>query len=136
MKTPITLLFLLSISICFAQNLDEEITKILIQKWKFEQFEDAEKNGGNVIITKTKYVDSIFFEFKANQKLIVVYSDTKRENYTWKLKKRKIVEITSEELEGYNSKILGEFEIHYLEDISQLFLQRKNTPHNGIMLKL
>ena len=91
-----------------------EQRRVLVLK----QFEDAKKNGVIVKVTLTKYAESVSFEFKDDHTLEVIYSNSKKENYLWKFKRDLI------------------FEIHFLDKISQLFLQRKNDPHHGIMLKV
>jgi hypothetical protein len=133
MKTLIIIL-LLTISTCVGQNSNEiNAQNRIVHKWDLKQFEQAEKNGVIVTVTLTKYADSVSFEFKNDQTLEVIYSDKKMEHYVWKFK-RNLIEITSSET-NYNPEIVGVFEIHFLDKISQLFLQRKNDPHHGIMLK-
>lgn len=135
MKTVIIIL-LLSITTCVGQNSIEKNSQIrLIHKWELKQFEDAEKNGVVVTINLTKYAEIVSFEFKDNMTLEVIYSNSKKENYLWKTK-RNLIEITSVEAQNCNSEIIGVFEIHFQDKISQLFLQRKNDTHHGIMLKL
>ncbi|MFV8270251.1 hypothetical protein ACNQGP_09990 [Flavobacterium sp. GT2N3] len=133
MKTLIILL--LTISTCVGQSSNEKNSQNrIIHKWNLKQFEQAEKDGVVVTVTLTKYADSVSFEFKNDRTLEVIYSDKKKEYYGWKLK-RDLIEITSSET-NYNPEILGVFEIHFHDKISQLFLQRKNDPHHGIMLKV
>lgn len=86
-------------------------------------------------VTLTKYADIVSFDFKDDQTLEVIYSDSKKEKYFWKFK-RDLIEITAVEAENFNSEMIGVFEIHFQDKISQLFLQRKNDPHHGIMLKV
>ena len=93
------------------------------------------KNGVIVTVTLTKYADVVSFEFKDNQTLEVIYSNAKKENYVWKYK-RNLKEITSVDTQNFNAEIIGACEIYFQDKISQLFLQRKNDPHHGIMLKL
>jgi hypothetical protein len=131
----LTIILLFTISTCVGQSSIEKNTQKLIQKWELQQFEQAEKNGVIVTVTKTKYAESVSFEFKNDQTLEVIYSDSKKEKYFWKFK-RDMIEITSSESENYNPEILGVFEIHFSNKISQLFLQHKNDPHHGIMLKI
>jgi hypothetical protein len=134
MKTLIIIL-LVTISTCFGQSSNEKNSQnSIVRKWDLKQFEQAEKDGVNVKVTLTKYADRVSFEFKNDQTLEVIYSDKKKENYVWKFK-RDLVEITTTATD-YNPEILGLFEIHFLDKISQLFLQRKNDPHHGIMLKV
>lgn len=134
MKTLI-LTLLLTISTCFGQSSTEKnsINKV-IHKWELKQFEYAEKTGVVVTVTLTKYADVVSFEFKDNKTLEVVYSNTRKENYLWNFK-RNLIEISATDTQNFNAEIIGVFEIHFLEKVSQLFLQRKNDPHHGIMLK-
>lgn len=123
---------LLTLTAGFGQKNDEKIFDKLIHKWTLLQFEHVEKKGLTVSVKKTKYTDSVTFEFKPDQTLTVVYPASNTENYTWKFK-RKFIVITS--TGNYNPDIPGIYEIHFLDKISQLFLQRRRKPHNGIMLK-
>ncbi|OUD35198.1 hypothetical protein [Flavobacterium sp. FPG59] len=133
MKTLIITL-LLSISTCVGQSLNEKnLQNRIVHKWGLLQFEQAKKDGVITQVILTKYADSVLFEFKNDQTLEVIYSDKKKEQYTWKFK-RSLIEISSTDT-NYNPEILGLFEIHFQDKISQLFLQRKNDPHHGIMLK-
>lgn len=135
MKTLIITL-LLTISTCVGQSSTEKNSQNkIIYKWDLKQFEYAEKNGVIVTVTLTKYADVVSFEFKDNQTLEVIYSNAKKENYLWKFK-RDLIEITAVDTQNFNAEIIGVFEIHFQDKISQLFLQRKNDPHHGIMLKV
>ena len=133
MKTQIIIL-LFTISTSFGQTSSEKKYLNLIGKWSFEQFEEAKRENGIVKVTKTKFVENVYFEFKKNDTLVVIYSDSKKEKYIYKFE-RKTVVINAVNSENYNSNILGEFEINFPLTGSLLFLQRKNNPHNGIMLK-
>lgn len=134
MKTLI-LTLLLTISTCFGQSSTEKNSlNNVIHKWELKQFEYAEKTGVVVTVTLTKYADVVSFEFKDNKTLEVVYSNAKKENYLWNFK-RNLIEISATDTQNFNAEIIGVFEIHFLEKVSQLFLQRKNDPHHGIMLK-
>jgi hypothetical protein len=135
MKTLLITL-LLTIYTCFGQNSTEKNSQNkIIHKWQLKQFENAEKNGVIVTVTLTKYADVVSFEFKDNQTLEVIYSNARKENYLWKFK-RDLIEITAVDTQNFNAEIIGVFEIHFQNKISQLFLQRKNDPHHGIMLKV
>ena len=135
MKTLIITL-LLTISTCVGQSSTEKNSQNkIIYKWDLKQFEYAEKNGVIVTVTLTKYADVVSFEFKDNQTLEVIYSNAKKENYLWKFK-RDLIEITAVDTQNFNAEIIGVFEIHFQDKISQLFLQRKNDLHHGIMLKV
>ncbi len=134
MKTLI-LTLLLTISTCFGQSSTEKNSlNNVIHKWELKQFEYAEKTGVVVTVRLTKYADVVSFEFKDNKTLEVVYSNAKKENYLWNFK-RNLIEISATDTQNFNAEIIGVFEIHFLEKVSQLFLQRKNDPHHGIMLK-
>ncbi|MBX2933318.1 MAG: hypothetical protein KF825_03675 [Ferruginibacter sp.] len=133
MKRAILVSFLLLYLVYgFAQKTGDKKFDKLIHKWTFLQFERVEKNGLSVTVNKTKYADSITFEFKPDQTLTVVYPASKTENYNWRFK-RKFIVITSTGIN--NPAIPGIYEIHFLDKISQLFLQRRRQPHNGIMLR-
>ncbi|AWI24414.1 hypothetical protein [Flavobacterium pallidum] len=133
MKTLIILLF--TISFCFGQNAKEKETQQkLSHKWELKQFEDAEKKGAVVTVTLVKYADNVTFDFKEDQTLEVIYSASKTEKYFWEFK-GDLMEIKSDGSQNFNPEILGIFEVHFQDKISQLFLQRKNDPHHGIMLK-
>ena len=135
MKTLIITL-LLTISTCVGQSSTEKNSQNkIIYKWELKQFEYAEKNGVIVTVILTKYADVVSFEFKDNQTLEVIYSNAKKENYLWKFK-RDLIEITAVDTQNFNAEIIGVFEIHFQDKISQLFLQRKNDLHHGIMLKV
>ncbi len=135
MKTLIIAL-LLTISTCLGQSsIEKNSQNKLIHKWELKQFEYAEKNGVIVTVTLTKYADVVSFEFKDNKTLEVIYSNAKKENYLWNYK-RNLIEITSVDTQNFNAEIIGAFEIYFQDKISQLFLQRKNDQHHGIMLKL
>jgi hypothetical protein len=135
MKTLIITL-LLTISTCFGQTSTEKNSQNkIIHKWELKQFENVEKNGVIVTVTLTKYADIVSFEFKDNQTLEVIYSNARKENYLWKFK-RDLIEITAVDTQNFNDEIIGVFEIHFQNKISQLFLQRINDPHHGIMLKV
>ena len=127
---------LLTISTCVGQSsIEKNSQNKLIHKWELKQFEYVEKNGVVVTVTLTKYADVVSFDFKDNQTLEVIYSNAKKENYLWKFR-RNLIEIKSVDIQNFNAEIIGVFEIHFQDKISQLFLQRKNDPHHGIMLKL
>lgn len=127
---------LLTISTCVGQNsIEKNSQNKLIHKWELKQFEDVENNGVVVTVTLTKYADVVSFDFKDNQTLEVIYSNAKKENYLWKFR-RNLIEIKSVDTQNFNAEIIGVFEIHFQDKISQLFLLRKNDPHHGIMLKL
>lgn len=127
---------LLTISTCVGQSsIEKNSQNKLIHKWELKQFEDVENNGVVVTVTLTKYADVVSFDFKDNQTLEVIYSNAKKENYLWKFR-RNLIEIKSVDIQNFNAEIIGVFEIHFQHKISQLFLQRKNDPHHGIMLKL
>lgn len=127
---------LLTISTCVGQSsIEKNSQNKLIHKWELKQFEDVENNGAAVTVTLTKYADVVSFDFKDNQTLEVIYSNAKKENYLWKFR-RNLIEIKSVDIQNFNAEIIGVFEIHFQDKISQLFLQRKNDPHHGIMLKL
>lgn len=127
---------LLTISTCVGQSsIEKNSQNKLIHKWELKQFEDVENNGVVVTVTLTKYADVVSFDFKDNQTLEVIYSNAKKENYFWKFR-RNLIEIKSVDTQNFNAEIIGVFEIHFQDKISQLFLQRKNDPHHGIMLKL
>jgi hypothetical protein len=127
---------LLIISTCVGQSsIEKNSQNKLIHKWELKQFEDVENNGVVVTVTLTKYADVVSFDFKDNQTLEVIYSNAKKENYLWKFR-RNLIEIKSVDIQNFNAEIIGVFEIHFQDKISQLFLQRKNDPHHGIMLKL
>jgi hypothetical protein len=127
---------LLIISTCVGQSsIEKNSQNKLIHKWELKQFEDVENNGVVVTVTLTKYADVVLFDFKDNQTLEVIYSNAKKENYLWKFR-RNLIEIKSVDIQNFNAEIIGVFEIHFQDKISQLFLQRKNDPHHGIMLKL
>lgn len=127
---------LLTISTCVGQSsIEKNSQNKLIHKWELKQFEDVENNGVVVTVTLTKYADVVSFDFKDNQTLEVIYSNAKKENYLWKFR-RNLIEIKSVDTQNFNAEIIGVFEIHFQDKISQLFLQRKNDPHHGIMLKL
>jgi hypothetical protein len=127
---------LLTISTCVGQSsIEKNSQNKLIHKWELKQFEDVENNGVVVTVTLTKYADVVSFDFKNNQTLEVIYSNAKKENYLWKFR-RNLIEIKSVDIQNFNAEIIGVFEIHFQDKISQLFLQRKNDPHHGIMLKL
>jgi hypothetical protein len=127
---------LLTISTCVGQSsIEKNSQNKLIHKWELKQFEDVENNGVVVTVTLTKYADVVSFDFKDNQTLEVIYSNAKKENYLWKFR-RNLIEIKSVDIQNFNAEIIGVFEIHFQDKISQLFLQRKNDPHHGIMLKL
>jgi hypothetical protein len=127
---------LLTISTCVGQSsIEKNSQNKLIHKWELKQFEDVENNGVVVTVTLTKYADVVLFDFKDNQTLEVIYSNAKKENYLWKFR-RNLIEIKSVDIQNFNAEIIGVFEIHFQDKISQLFLQRKNDPHHGIMLKL
>jgi hypothetical protein len=130
----ITLLF--TISTCVGQSsMAENSQNKLIHKWELKQFEDAKKNGAIVTVTLKKYADLVSFEFKDNQTLEVIYSDSKKESYLWKFT-REFIEITAVDSMNLNVEITGIFKIYFQDNISQLFLERKNDPHNGITLKM
>jgi len=130
----ITLLF--TISTCVGQSsMAENSQNKLIHKWELKQFEDAKKNGAIVTVTLKKYADLVSFEFKVNQTLEVIYSDSKKESYLWKFT-REFIEITAVDSKNLNVEITGIFKIYFQDKISQLFLERKNDPHNGITLKM
>lgn len=131
-RTLIVNFLLLTLTTGFGQKNDEKIFDKLIHKWTLLQFEQAEKKGLTISVKEIKYTDSVTLEFKPNQTLTVVYPASKAEIYTWKFK-RKFIVITSKG--NYNPDIPGIYEIHFLDKISQLFLQRRRQPHNGIMLK-
>lgn len=127
---------LLTISTCVGQSsIEKNSQNKLIHKWELKQFEDVENNGVVVTVNLTKYADVVSFDFKNNQTLEVIYSNAKKENYLWKFR-RNLIEIKSVDIQNFNAEIIGVFEIHFQDKISQLFLQRKNDPHHGIMLKL
>jgi hypothetical protein len=127
---------LLTISTCVGQSsIEKNSQNKLIHKWELKQFENVENNGVIVTVTLTKYADVVSFDFKDNQTLEVIYSNVKKENYLWKFR-RNLIEIKSVDIQNFNAEITGVFEIHFQDKISQLFLQRKNDPHHGIMLKL
>ncbi|OYU80206.1 MAG: hypothetical protein CFE23_10845 [Flavobacterium sp. BFFFF1] len=128
------IILLLTISTCFGQKKLEKDSEKIIRKWELEQFEDSEKNGVVVTVTLLKYAENVTFEFKEDQTLEVIYSPSKKETYSWKIK-RDLVEVTSNDSKNFNSEIVGVFEIHFQDKISGLFLQRKNDHHHGIMLK-
>lgn len=130
----ITLLF--TISTCVGQSsMAENSQNKLIHKWELKQFEEAEKNSAIVTVTITKYADLVSFEFKDNQTLEVIYSDSKKESYLWKFT-REFIEITAVDSMNLNVDITGIFKIYFQDKISQLFLERKNDPHHGITLKM
>ena len=130
-KTLIILLF--AFTNCIGQTSTEKNTEKLLRKWSFMQFEEIHKDGNNVTICTEKAVENVLFIFNSDYTLDVI-SNLKKEKYSWKLKKY-LIEINSIEPESKNAKILGVFEIKFLDNIFQLFLQRKNESHNGIMLK-
>lgn len=130
----ITLVF--TISTCVGQSsMAENSQNKLIHKWELKQFEEAEKNSAIVTVTLTKYADLVSFEFKDNQTLEVIYSDSKKESYLWKFT-REFIEITAVDSMNLNVDITGIFKIYFQDKISQLFLERKNDPHHGITLKM
>lgn len=133
MKTLIIILFL-TISTCFGQRATEENWQNIIRKWEFKEFQDTKKNKNVITVTLVKYAENVTFEFKKDRTLEVIYSTSKTETYLWKFT-QDLLEITSENYQSVNSDILGVFEIYNLESISQIFLQRKNDPHHGIVLK-
>lgn len=78
MKTLIITL-LLTVSNCFGQiSTAKNSQNKIIHKWELKQFEYAEKNGGIVTVTFTKYAEVVSFEFKDNQTLEVVYSNARK----------------------------------------------------------
>jgi len=130
-----TLFFLLTFTAVVGQSPKEtQMLGNLIQKWELLQFEESKRNGNVITIIQTKYADVVSFEFKENKTLEVIYSDSKMETYFWKYQ-RESIEITPELTNLFNPDIVGVFEIHFHDNIKQLFLQRKNNPHNGIALK-
>jgi hypothetical protein len=130
----ITLLF--TISTCVGQSsMAENSQNKLIHKWELKQFEDAEKNSAIVTVNLTKYADLVSFEFKDNQTLEVIYSDSKKEGYLWRFT-REFIEITAVDSMNLNVEITGIFKIYFQDKISQLFLERKNDPLHGITLKM
>ncbi len=134
MKT-LAIIFLFTISTCVGQSSIEKNSQKLIGNWTFVQFEEAKKEGVVITVTITKFVENVSFKFNSDSTLEVIYSESKREKYFWKTTNRDLIEITFADSNNYNSRILGLFEIHFLDKISQLYLQRENEPHNDIMLK-
>lgn len=119
---------------CVSKKSSEENSKKLIHNWKLEEFQQLKKNGNIITVNKTKYAENISFEFKENEALIVTYSNSKQEKYLWKFKGNN-VEIVSSNLQIYNSEIIGIFELYFMKN-NLLFLQRRNDPHHGILLKM
>lgn len=134
MKTIISI-FLFTISTCIGQTANETISQNrIVHQWTLKQFEKAEKNGVIVTVTLTQFADNVYFIFRNDHTLEVLYSDKKKEYYVWNYN-RNFIEIIASDT-NFNSEILGKFELHFLDKVSQLFLQRKNDPHHGIMLKV
>ncbi|MBN2868090.1 MAG: hypothetical protein JXK08_05415 [Flavobacteriaceae bacterium] len=128
--------FLLISTLGFAQKVKKSKMDLLLKKWELVQFEKVDNSSDKIIINKTKYAENIAFNFKDNFYLEVVYSETKKEVYKWYFKKNYLIEIIPVDTNNYNQNIIGQFLMHDLNNISQLFLQHKGQPHNGIMLKL
>jgi hypothetical protein len=112
----ITLLFTISTYVGQSSMAENSQNK-LIHKWELKQFEDAEKNGAIVTVTLTKYADLVSFEFKDNQTLEVIYSDSKKESYLWKFT-REFIEITAVDSKNLNVEITGIFKIYFQDKIS------------------
>jgi hypothetical protein len=131
----LTIILLLATSISVAQSQLEAKTQRLLGTWTFEQFQDVKKSGGKIIVEKTGFAhNSVSFVFNEDHTLNVIFSGAENQIYTWSIKNDRL-EISSENKKDPYPKIIGVFEIHYLDNISGLFLQRRNKPHNGIMLK-
>ena len=130
----LTIILLFTISTCVGQSSIEKNTQKLLGNWSFEQFEEAKKEEVVVTVTLTKYVENVSFQFNSDYTLDVIYSDSKKEKYFWKTNSN-LIEISPVDSENYNSRIVGEFEIYYMDNISKLYLEIKNKPHHGIMLK-
>jgi septum formation inhibitor-activating ATPase MinD len=127
----IVLLLITSVSI--AQNKTQENIEKILGDWVFEQFEQARQSGDMLIVTKTGYVDEVHFIFNSDYTLDVIYSDSKKEKYNWKINRYQIKIFPANEL-IQNEKISDNFEINFLAVCNQVFLER-NQPHDGIMLK-
>ena len=127
----IVLLLITSASI--AQNKTQENTEKILGDWVFEQFEHARRSGEMLIVTKTGYVEEVHFIFNRDYTLDVIYSDSKKEKYNWKVNRNQIKISKSNEL-GQNEKIVDHLEINFLAACNEVFLER-NEPHDGIMLK-
>ena len=133
MKTLyICLIFILAS--CASEKSIEENKKRLIYNWTFVEFQKVGRKDNIITVNKTKYAENISFEFKDSEELIVSYSNTKQEKYLWKFIGN-TVEIITLNSQSYNSEIVGRFELYYMKN-SELFLQRRNDPHHGILLKL
>jgi glycogen debranching enzyme len=131
----LTIILLFAASISYAQSQTETHTQRLLGKWRFEQFEDVTRSGDKIIVKKTGFAhDSVSFIFNENHTLNVNFSAAESQTFTWTIRKD-LLEISSENEKNAYPKIVGVFEVHYLDSVSRLFLQRKNKPHNGIMLK-
>ena len=126
----ITLITFFTISNCYSQKITEKNAQVIYGDWEFEQFEDVV--GRNV--KKSGELEIKTFIFNKNDTLEVIYFNGKQENYIWSIKKETL-EIKKIDLNVYNKKIVGKFEISHSDLRKLAFLQRKNRPHYGIMLK-
>ena len=106
----------------------------LVGVWSFEQFEDVAKPNDSIRIIKTGYIGETKFNFKHDQILEVLYPNLAIEKYGYIIEKD-IVIVTPINDQPSNPKIVGSFELHFWKDYSHIFLQRRKSPHNGIMLK-
>ncbi|MDX1471107.1 MAG: hypothetical protein R3213_06395 [Flavobacteriaceae bacterium] len=106
----------------------------LCRQWELQAFEEPVINKDSVSVIKTTYPKPVYFKFEVNGELEVDYSDSLIESYVWKFVNTNVIKISPNNSPRINSKILGEFEVHFLSRSSNLFLQRRNTNHNGIML--
>jgi len=128
--------FLLISTLSFAQKKDNPNISILLKQWELVDFETVDSSSDKMIVTLTKYADKVRFNFSEDFYLRVVYSETKKEIYKWKFKRKFTIEITPLDINSFNEDIVGEFVIRDLSNISSIFLEHKGQPHNGIMLKL
>lgn len=127
------LIIFLTFATCFSQTKTETNVQRLIHKWQFVNFEEADRKDHIVTITKTKFVQDVFFIFNEDFTLDVVYTDKLTEKYLWRIRKN-ILEITAVEQGLKNPKIEGLYTLIFLDKLPELFLQRLNKPHNGITL--
>lgn len=130
------LIFLFCSSISFAQKNDNPNISLLLKQWELVDFETVDSSSDKMIVTLTKYADKVRFNFSEDFYLQVVYSETKKEIYKWKFKRKFTIEITPLDINSFNKDIVGEFVIRDLSNIASIFLAHKGQPHNGIMLKL
>lgn len=131
---PLIAILLFTFSISHSQNHPADANQKILGKWYMEQYGNTSQSENQFHIQKTGGTDTIWATFNEDYTLDLVYSETKKEKYNWKIKGDKI-QITAGKDGNKKSEIIGKFEMNFWRKDSELALFKDDGSYRAIKFK-